>query len=84
MTHFCDKERIVSFTPDQSWNHSNFWIDWLNQTLIRQGQGLHVDASQWTINGRTEIKHGGLRSMPNPATILQLKVWQNCLTTPGC
>ena len=29
------------------------------------------------------INHGGLRSMPNPATILQLKVWQNCLTTPG-
>ena len=27
--------------------------------------------------------HGGLRCMPNPATILQLKMWQNCLTTPG-
>ena len=27
--------------------------------------------------------HGWLRCMPNPATILQLKMWQNCLTTPG-
>ena len=29
------------------------------------------------------MHHGGLRSMPNLATIIQLKAWQNCLTTPG-
>ena len=28
-------------------------------------------------------KHGQLRSMPNPATILQVKEWQNCSRIPG-
>ena len=35
------------------------------------------------IGFRKSVPHNGLRSMPNPATILQLEAWKNCNTTLG-
>ena len=59
----------------QSWNPSIFRIGWLNQTLIRWGQGLHDDASKWRINGQTEIKTCFKQPWPSIKTSIFLTIF---------